>query len=106
MNQVTYERWWSLHLQVARGQTLSVEDQAFYDSARQSLEGLENLGDIEAARQERAHLTALQVEYAAWEKRRQQLNAEIAKLESALSGQARQLLQIEAMRGQLGWRKQ
>ena len=43
IDQQTYQRWWNLHLRVARGDKLDSADQAFYESVRQQLEGEETL---------------------------------------------------------------
>ena len=49
MNQETYERFWAIHLRVARGAPVSTEDQAFYEAERKALEAREVLGDAGAA---------------------------------------------------------
>ncbi len=80
-----YQRWWPLHLRVARGEPLAADDQAFYDQVVQDLDREEAIagpgGDVRKAR---AAVSALEAERGRLEARRQQLDAEIARLETLL----------------------
>jgi hypothetical protein len=86
------QRWWELHVRVARGDPLSVEEQAIYDAARRELEEGEVLGPLQNARQAREELRGLEAERLRLEHRRQQLDAEIAGLERTLAPQVKELL--------------
>ena len=96
MDQDTYQRWWALHLRVARGEELGAEDQALYTAGRLQLEREEKLGQTAAAAgQARAAVASLAEQHAALVARRRQLDQEIATLEAALGQQTRQLLGVE-----------
>jgi hypothetical protein len=96
MDQSTYQRWWPLHLRVARGETLAAEDQSFYDAQCKELDKAEILQvDQEAFRAAQASLAALKAETARLQERSRQLDAEIEALQAALSKQKRQLLGVE-----------
>ena len=41
MNQTAYEKWWKLHLQVARGENLNKDERAAYESGLQELDSEE-----------------------------------------------------------------
>ena len=85
IDQQTYERWWNLHLRVARGDKLDSADHAYYESVRQQLEGEETLRapapDLGALR---AVIKSLESEHSGLEARRRQLETEIAALEGSL----------------------
>ena len=85
IDQQTYQRWWNLHLRVARGDKLDSADQAFYESVRQQPEGEETLRalapDLGALQ---AVIKSLESEHSGLEARRRQLETEIAALESSL----------------------
>ena len=86
MKSSEYDLWWQLHLRVARGETLSAEEQADYQT------GLDRL-DLEEAQIEPEDVSALRAARAQIEKqtavhtqmlvRRAQLERQIAALESA-----------------------
>ena len=85
MDSTTYERWWPLHLRVARGESLGAEEQAFYEAGRTELEQEEQLVDSTGElRQAQAQVAALEAERAALASRSQQLDAEIVMLEATL----------------------
>jgi uncharacterized protein YlxW (UPF0749 family) len=94
MDQTTYQQWWQLHLRVARGDFLSPDEQSSYQAGRRELEREERLVETKEARETREHLAALEAEHADLEKRRQQLNAEIGRLESQLEDHTRQYLGV------------
>jgi hypothetical protein len=90
-----YQRWWELHVRVARGDRLSPEDRAVYDTTRRELEDDETFKPLQSAKQARDELHELEVQHRCLEQRRQELDAEIAMIESALAPQARELLGAE-----------
>ena len=94
MDQTTYQPWWQLHLRVARGDSLSPDEQSSYHAGRRELEREERLLETEQAKQAREHLAALEAEHADLERRRQQLDAEIGRLESQLEDHTRQYLGV------------
>lgn len=95
MDQATYEKWWQLHLQNARGESLSLDEQTLYDTGRRELEQDEKFRDQADTRQAREEWQSLEAEYAVLEQRRQRLNSEIAQLESRLNDQTREMLGVE-----------
>src|SRR2546430_1472138 len=96
MDQVTYERWWALHLRVARREGLSAEDQTFHENMRRQLEQEEVLGGQSLdLLKVHAAVTSLEAERSALEERRQQLDAEIADLEGKLTQQTQQPLGVK-----------
>src|SRR5438132_12101449 len=104
IDQQTYQRWWNLHLRVARDDKLDSADQAFYESVRQLLEGEEtprapapDLGALQAV------IKSLESEHCRLEARRRQLDTEIAALESSLSKSLGPPLGVgDSRRGQSG----
>jgi hypothetical protein len=68
---------------------------AIYEAGRQELERDEKLQEVQTTKEAREHLQALEVERAQLEKRRLQLDREIAALEERLQEQTRQLLGVE-----------
>lgn len=64
MDQETYQRWWALHLRVARGEERGAEEQALYTAGRLQLEREEKLGlTATAAGQARAAVASLAAEH-------------------------------------------
>ena len=49
----SYQRWWELHVRVARGDRLSLEDRAVYDTTRRALEESETLEPLQNVKQAR-----------------------------------------------------
>ena len=85
MDEPTYRVWWSLHLRAARGESLRAEEQAAYDAGRKQLHRAEILdGGAGQLRQARAAVLTLAGEHARLHVRQQQLDTEIAALESVL----------------------
>lgn len=93
MNQVDYDRWWPLHLSVARGEPLSESDQQLYicglSELQQSEEPQIDFGLLETARRVIADLERQGVSLRA---RRDALESEIAATEAALNQRSRQVL--------------
>jgi hypothetical protein len=90
-----FQRWWPLHLRVARGESLSDEEQTIYQGYLRGLDESENLEPLQRAKQARTDLRNLEAERRQLEVRRQELDAEISALESTLGPQARELLRAE-----------
>ncbi len=83
MDPDTYQRWWALHLRVARGETLSAEERPFYEAGLKQLQQEETLKDpSDSIRELRAGIAALQAEHA-------QLHAQSEKLLGAILEESR-----------------
>lgn len=95
MDPMAYQQWWHLHLRVARGELLRPEEQSAYDAGRLELAQSEQTAELAAAKQAREELLALDAERDCLAKRRQQLDAEIATLESRLNDPARHFLGVK-----------
>jgi hypothetical protein len=95
MDESEFQRWWALHLQVARGRALGPEEKSFYDAGRHDVEADEKLQSLDSAKVARQELLALRAERTQSEQRRQQLDAEIAALEGRLDQETRELLGVE-----------
>lgn len=95
MEEATYRKWHALHLRVARGETLSAQEQAFYESELRKMHQEEALNtDIEALRHMRSRIKELEAENRRLQAQRTHLDREIAALEAQLSAQAKQLLGV------------
>ena len=93
MDETTYYTWWALHLRTTRGEHLNSEERATYEEGLRQLQQEEtNDQDIVILQQTRTTVAALEAEQAHLRTRHEQLNAEIAALEAALSERRRQLL--------------
>ena len=93
MDETTYHTWWALHLRTTRGEHLNSEEQAAYEAGLRQLQQEETSDqDIVTLQQTRTTVAALEAEQARLRARHEQLNAEIAALEAALSERTRQLL--------------
>jgi hypothetical protein len=95
MDQAEYERWWQLHVRVARDDLLTGEEKRLYEVGRVELEKTEDFVKLPAAKQAREQLVALDAERDRLEQRRKQLDCEIAALESNLSDPERQFLGVK-----------
>jgi uncharacterized protein involved in exopolysaccharide biosynthesis len=95
MDEVAYKTWWPLHLRVARGETLSVDEQAIYEAGRQQLYSEEQIdGSIEALRKARQQMLNLKAEYEQMRRRYEEMEAQIERLEARLAEEDRQLLGV------------
>lgn len=84
MKQFNHEAWWQLHLRVAKGETLSSEEQALYKAGNDYLDGEEaNLikGEWSSLYMLRAQIDQLQQKHADLLQYSNQLDTEIATLE-------------------------
>lgn len=94
MDTSEYAAWWQLHLRLARGETLSAEEQSRYEAIRDELGRDDELPLLASAKHARTDLRRLEAERDELERRRQQLDSRIAALEGRLSGQTRRLLGV------------
>ena len=69
MNQTTHERWWQLHLRVAKGEELDAAERAIYAAGLKDLDA-----EDEKTRWENSNLTMLR-----------RLRAEVESLETTLA---------------------
>ena len=95
LDQTTYQKWWTLHVRVARGEPLNAEDHAFYESVHRQLEREESLGDREGLREAREAVASLETKRSTLEARRLQVEREIVALETVLGEQTRQPSQAD-----------
>jgi len=91
MDEKTYQRWWQLHLRVARNEILNPLEQVEYDQGLQVLDGAERqeLASVTAAalRQLRAQIEQLQSEHVQLQARSARLDRRIRTLERAYTKQ-------------------
>ncbi len=94
MDQTTYERWWQLHLQAARGAALGPTERAAYEAGLVALDSEEQAqwGDTDLAllRRLRTEVERLETTHAQLQARSQRLDRQIWTLEGAymsLTGQ-------------------
>lgn len=86
-------QWAALHLRVARGETLSDEQNAMYEAVVKRLDETEVYpGTVEQLRQTRALLAALEREHAELTAQFDALRAEITGLEATLDAHSRRAL--------------
>jgi hypothetical protein len=95
VDQATFQRWWELHLRVARGESLTSEERATYNAGLQELEKDEKLQEVRSTREVREQLRALEAERMNLEARRRVLESKIADLERRLHAETRHLLGVE-----------
>ena len=95
LDETAYRRWWQLHLRVARGELLSSEDRAVYDTLLRDLDEDESFLPLQQASEARKELRELEAQRLGLQQRRTQLDEEIADLERKLAPQARHLISAE-----------
>lgn len=87
MDQTTYERWWQLHLQVARGMTLSPTERAAYEAGLVALDSEDETPaantDLALLRQLRAEVEKMEMTHAQLQAKSQRLDRRIWTLEGA-----------------------
>ena len=66
MNGTAYQRWWELHVRVARGDRLSPEDRAVYDTTRRELEESEALQPLQSAKHAQRNCASWSCNAAGW----------------------------------------
>ena len=91
------DNWWGLHLRRARGESLSQEEQRYYDSelARQDQEAAPLNTDLESLKKIRAQLVELGKVNEILHSRWAALNQEIRVVEQALTPQSRAALGVQ-----------
>ena len=98
MDDAAYKQWTSLRMRVAKGESLTLEEQAIYEAGERELdaeeEGMLRNNGIEEIRQLQARLASLEQEHSELLERKTQLGAEIAELETQLHPRTRQLLHV------------
>lgn len=91
MDEQTYQRWWQLHVRVARDEKLSLVEQIEYDRGLQALDSAEkqNLESATAAalRQLRARIAQLQTENVQLQSKSTRLDRRIRALEKVYTKQ-------------------
>lgn len=85
MAQVDYEQWWQYHMRAARGETLTIEEQAIYRAGIDALDREEaeqlQLASLKNLRQLRTQIQQLTQSLEQFTARHEQLNRKIAELE-------------------------
>jgi hypothetical protein len=95
MDEATYEVWWPLHNRAAKGESLTLEERAFYEMWLKRLHEEEKIdSNLEEARAIRESIETLATERKQLEERRRQLQERAALLEAALSKQSKQALGV------------
>ncbi len=91
MDEKAYQRWWQLHVRVARNERLSRLEQMEYDRGVQVLDRAERQelesGDTAALRQLRAQIGQLQTENDQLQAKSARLDRQIRTLERAYTKQ-------------------
>ena len=90
MDDVRYQRWWQLHLRVARGETLNPVERAEYEA------GLETLDQEEKEQLQPESVTMLRKLRAQVEQLRHLLEQQIAELRKTIAAQERYIAVLEA----------
>ena len=87
MDQTTYERWWQLHLRVAKGEELDAAERVIYAAGLTELDAEEKTqwenGNLTMLRRLRAEVESLETAHAQLQVRSQHLNRQIWTLEGA-----------------------
>ena len=84
MDKEAYEKWWPLHLRVARGEELTEEEQAVYQAGIAELDREESFpGSVEAMRQTQAALRVVEEEYEQLLAEKERLDRKLASIELA-----------------------
>ena len=95
MDEATYEKWWPLHLRVARGESLRAEEQRCYEAGREQLHDQEVLNEGLSLRESRGKLTVLGDEHRALLAQHKELVDEVEALEGALTERTREFAGVE-----------
>lgn len=87
MDQATYQSWWQLHIRAARGESLSVGEQAVYEAGLTELDIEEKRqwedAGLELLRQLKGEVEGLVAAHAQLQARSQRLDRRIWTLEGA-----------------------
>lgn len=85
MDETLYREWWPLHLRTAKGEPLAPEEQARYEAELRELDATDFKPSLVGLREARARLESLRATHAELVTRGQQLDEEIARLETTLN---------------------
>jgi len=87
MDQTTYERWWQLHLQAARGGTLNPTERDLYEAGLVALDSAEKTqweeAELALLRQLKAEVERLEMLHAQLQAKSNRLDRQIWTLEGA-----------------------
>ena len=90
MDQKTYERWWQLHLSVARGEVLEVSEQVLYQAGLEELDAEEKASwedeNLRTLRKLKAEMEQLERGHAELQSKSRTLDRQIWLLEGAYMG--------------------
>lgn len=85
MTQMDYQQWWQYHIRAARGETLTMEEEAIYRAGIDALDREEaeqmQLASLQNLRQLRAQIQQLTQNLGQFTAQHEQLNRKIADLE-------------------------
>ena len=83
MDEVTYKRWWALHYRLACGETLSTDEQRFYELGEEELDREESLtGSKRRLSEEKARSVELRSKYLRLKDMAEKLEAKLSAKES------------------------
>lgn len=99
MDEQTYRIWWTLHLRVAKGDMLNIDEQRTYETGLQQLDVEETEAfrpeeEIDQLRDLRERVLASDAEHERLSKQYETMRAEMARLEALLDEHTRQALGI------------
>lgn len=99
MDERSYRAWWPLHLRVAKGETLSADEQTAYEAGLQQLDAEEAEAfrpdkEIVDLRELREQVFAADAEHQRLSKQYETMRSEMARLEALLDERTRQALGI------------
>ena len=98
MSDLDYERWWALHLRVAKNEPLSQGEQADYETGLRQFEETSAAPDaptLSYLRALRASITRAATHQAELAVRSRELDREIARLESSYQQMTGETLDVE-----------
>lgn len=95
MNDSRYKEWMLLHLRTARRETLTPEEQAFYQEGQDELYAEEDLsGNADELRQLRTHITEMESQLVQMMEEYRELKAKSEGLESQMPERTRQFIGV------------
>jgi len=87
MDQTTYEKWWRLHLRVARGEELDAAERSIYEAGVMDLDAEEKTrwenSDLRTLRMLKAKVESLETIHTQLQSRSHRLDRQIWMLEGA-----------------------
>ncbi len=97
MDEQNYENWWPLYVCASRGESLTPEERASYETMLKQLHVDERFaGEISELQKKKKELARQEEVFSRLHSERQRRSKEIASLENALSVPIRNLLGVEA----------